>query len=79
MITGGILTDENLTDLVPLVAEDMDKAASELDGRLKFVEQELAVVERRLGRLYAAMETGQRSLGDLSPRIRSLRKCLDRL
>ena len=79
MITERILTDENLTDLVSLVAEDMDKVASELDGQLKVVEQELADVERRLGRLYDALETGHLSLEDLSPRIRSLRRRQDQL
>ena len=57
----------------------MDKVASELDGRLKVVEQELADDECRLGRQYDALETGQLSLGDLSPRIRSLRRRQDQL
>ena len=74
-----VVTKEALTDIVTLVAEEMDQAAAELDGRLKLIEQELADVERRLGRLYDALETGQLSLADLSPQIQAQRHRQDQL
>ena len=44
-----ILTDETITELVTLVAEEVDAMAGELAGRLRSVEAELADVASRLG------------------------------
>ncbi len=74
-----VLTDATLKEIVTLIAEEMDQLASELDGRLKLLEEEIADVERRLGRLYDALETGQLSMGDLSPRIQTQRHRQDQL
>ena len=57
-----ILTDETITELVTLVAEEVDAMAGEFSGRLKALEAELADVESRLERLYEALETGQLTL-----------------
>ena len=74
-----ILTDETITELVTLVAEEVDAMAGEFAGRLKSIEAELADVESRLERLYDALETGQLTLETLSPRILSLRHRQDQL
>ena len=64
-----ILTDETITELVTLVAEEVDQAAGELSGKLKAVEGELADVRKRLLRLYEALETSGLTMEVLSPRI----------
>ncbi|MDP3063153.1 MAG: recombinase family protein [Chloroflexota bacterium] len=74
-----ILTDENMRELVRLVNEELDATAREYDERLKTSEGELADVQRRLERLYDALETGKLTLDDLSPRIQHLRHRQDQL
>ena len=74
-----ILTDETITELVTLVAEEIDEVAGEVSGRLKTIEKELEDVESRLERLYEALETRQLTLEALSPRILSLRSRQDQL
>lgn len=74
-----ILTEENLRELVKMVNEEMDAAASETRQRLETVTAEIADVHRRLGRLYDALETGRLTLNDLAPRIQALRHQEDQL
>ena len=74
-----ILTDETITELMTLVAEEVDAMAGELSGQLRAVEAELADVETRLERLYEALETSELTLEALSPRILSLRHRQDQL
>ena len=74
-----ILTEENLTKLVGLVNEEMDSFATGHRSRLEAVDSELADVNRRLGHLYDALETGKLSLEDLAPRIQNLRHRQDQL
>ena len=74
-----ILTDETVTELVTLVAEEIDAMAGELDGRLKAIDAELSDVGSRLERLYEALETKQLTIEALSPRILSLRSRQDQL
>ena len=62
-----ILTDETITELVTLVAEEVDAMAGEFAGRLKVIEAELADVVSRLERLYEALETSQLTLEALRP------------
>ena len=68
-----ILNEETITELVQLVAEEIDAMAGELYGRLEVVEAELDDVRKRLGKLYEAIETSDLTLEVLSPRIMSLR------
>ena len=74
-----ILTDETVTELVTLVAEEIDAMAGELGGRLKAIDAELSDVGSRLERLYEALETKQLTIEALSPRILSLRSRQDQL
>ena len=68
-----ILNEETITELVTLVAEEIDAIAGELSGRLEVVEAELSDVRKRLEKLYEAIETSELTLEVLSPRIMSLR------
>ncbi len=74
-----ILTDEIITELVTLVAEEIDAMAGEMNGRLQAIAAEIEDVERRLERLYEALETRHLTLEALSPRILSLRHRQDQL
>ena len=74
-----ILTEETITELVTLVAEEIDALAGEVNGRLKAIGAELADVESRLENLYQALETRQLPIEALSPRILSLKARQDQL
>ncbi len=74
-----ILTEETITELVALVAEEIDALAGEVNGRLKAIGAELADVESRLENLYQALETRQLPIEALSPRILSLKSRQDQL
>ncbi len=74
-----ILTDEVITELVTLVAEEIDAMAGELKRDLKVIESELNDVDSRLGRLYEALETKHLTIEALSPRILQLRHRQDQL
>ena len=74
-----ILTDGTITELVTLVAEEIDALAGELGGKLQAIEAELADVRSRLTKLYEALETTGLTMQALSPRILSLRQREDQL
>jgi DNA invertase Pin-like site-specific DNA recombinase len=74
-----VLTTENLTRLVHIVNEEMDSLALEYRQRLDTVPDEIADVDRRLERLYDALETGKIQLADLAPRIQQLRQRQEQL
>ena len=78
-IKAHILTEESLTELVRLVNEEMDGASAEHRRHLDSVMAETHEVNRRLGKLYDALETGKIRLEDLSPRIQQLRHRLGQL
>lgn len=69
-----VLTEENLRELVRLVNEEMDASAGDYRQKLDTIEEELAEAERRLDRLYDALETKKLNLDDLAPRIQALRQ-----
>ena len=74
-----ILTEETITELVTLVAEEIDNLAGEVNGRLTAISSELSDVDTRLENLYQALETKQLPLEVLSPRILSLKSRQDQL
>ena len=74
-----ILTEETITELVTLVAEEIDAMAGEIDGQLKAIEAELRDVDSRLENLYQALETKQLPIEALSPRILALKSRQDQL
>ena len=78
-LKGHILTEEHLSQLVELVAEEMDASSTQWRERLDTIESELDDVKRRLGKLYDALETGALTMHDLAPRIQWLRHRQDQL
>ncbi len=74
-----ILTEETITELVTLVAEEIDNLAGEVNDRLTAINSELSDVETRLENLYQALETQQLPIEVLSPRILSLKSRQDQL
>ena len=74
-----ILTDETITELVAMVAEEIDTLAGELNNQLQVVEAERSDVQSRLMRLYEALEKSTLTYEALSPRILSLRQREDQL
>ena len=73
VIRENILTEEHLTRLVEMVNEEMDSSSREHRGELEAILEEIADTNRRLDRLYDAVETGSIPLADLAPRIHDLR------
>ena len=73
VIRENILTEEHLTRLVEMVNQEMDVNSKEHQGELDAVLEEMADTNRRLERLYDAVETGKVPLADLAPRIHDLR------
>jgi site-specific DNA recombinase len=69
-----ILTPENLTELVKLVNEEMDVVAIQYRDDLDDLAEEISNTNRRLERLYDALETGKLGLDELAPRIRELKR-----
>ncbi len=74
-----ILTYDNLKELVCLVNEEIDNAATEYRRRLSSIDIELKNVNSRLERLYDSLETGLMQVADLAPRIQHLRQRQEQL
>ncbi len=62
-----ILTEDTITELITLVAEEIDHIAGEVNGRLTAISAELSDVESRLENLYQALETKHLPIEVLSP------------
>ena len=74
-----ILTTDNLTKLVKMVNEEMDGLSVDYRQHLYSIGTEFAEVDRRLERLYDALETGKIQIADLTPRIQQLRQRREQL
>ena len=74
-----VLTPTRLAELTALVNADLDTAADTTTADLKSVDAQIADARGRLGRLYAALETGALELSELAPRIREWKGKLDAL
>jgi site-specific DNA recombinase len=68
-----VLTDENLTNLVRMVNEEIRLLAGRRREHLEEIQKQLESVNQKLLRLYMALETGSLDLDDLAPRIKDLR------
>ncbi|AQU05286.1 serine recombinase [Dehalococcoides mccartyi] len=73
VIRENILTEDHLKRLVEMVNQEMDVNSREYQNELDAVLEEMADTNRRLERLYDAVESGKIPLADLAPRIRDLR------
>ncbi|MCY3558652.1 MAG: recombinase family protein [Chloroflexi bacterium] len=74
-----ILNEETITELVQLVAEEVDALAQERASDLAIIESDLDDVRRRLEKLYDAIENSDLTYEALSPRILKLRQQEDQL
>jgi site-specific DNA recombinase len=68
-----ILTPENLSELVKLVNEEMDVVAVQYHDDLDSLVEEISNANRRLEKLYDALETEKLGPDELAPRIHDLR------
>ncbi len=71
-IRGYVLTDDNLQELIRLTDQELARASDECRKRLELLDDQIAEVDSRLGRLYDALEAGSFQGGELAPRIREL-------
>ena len=78
-IMGRILNEQTITELVQMVAEEVDSMAEERASDLAIVEADLDDVRRRLEKLYDALENSDLTYEALSPRILKLRQQEDQL
>ena len=74
-----ILNDQTITELVQLVAEEIDAVAEDHAAHLAVIDSELDGVRRRLAKLYDALENSDLTYQALSPRILDLRQQEDQL
>jgi site-specific DNA recombinase len=72
-ISEHVLTTDNIKRLVDIVNEEMGVLSHEYGERLDGTVADIADTDRRLERLYDAVETGSIQLADLAPRIQQLR------
>jgi site-specific DNA recombinase len=72
-VKGRILTPDNLRRLVEMVNDEMDSATRSYRSELDTIAKEQTTINRRLGRLYDAVESTDFDFNDLAPRIRELR------
>lgn len=68
-----ILKEEHLEELVRLTNQELESSLDGVNARLNALDSQTGDVDRRLGRLYDALETGKLKLDDLAPRIKELK------
>ncbi len=78
-IMGRILNEQTITELVQMVAEEVDSMAEERVSDLAIVESDLDDIRRRLEKLYDALENSDLTYEAFSPRILKLRQQEDQL
>ena len=67
-----ILTDENLTELIKMINEEIQALSQDESERVKVLDSQIRDVDARLQRLYDALETAKFTTDELAPRIRAL-------
>jgi site-specific DNA recombinase len=68
-----ILTDDNLTELVNMVNEEMGLLKRDGKDRMDEVEKQLKSINEKLLKYFVAFENGTLAEGDAAPRIKELR------
>ncbi len=74
-----ILTEENLTELVELVNEEMDDASKAHRDELITITSDICSIEQKLGNIYNAIENGNIDFHLFKPRLQELKGQHDRL
>ena len=72
-IKENILTEESLGQLVHLANEELGVSRRRAENQLERLGRESKAVERKLARLYTALESGKVEIDDLAPRLKELR------
>ncbi|HVC09581.1 MAG TPA: recombinase family protein [Elusimicrobiota bacterium] len=72
-----VLTDDNLSALVNLVNEEVNRERRSSRERVLEVDAQLKSLNGRLDRLYAALESGHVDMADVGPRIKALRQQIE--
>jgi len=67
-----VLTEDNLEELKDMINQEIRELLGGQVKRGKILKKQLQDVEKRLDRLYSALETGKLNLDELSPRIKGL-------
>ena len=74
-----VLTEENLTELLNTVLEELNESKFEAKEKLEPIEKHLESCKQRLGNLYNSLETGKLAIDDLAPRIKELKSQIELL
>ena len=76
-LKNNVLTEENIMGLIDLVLDELNQNRVTVQEELNTLNSQLETLRGKLGRLYAAIETGKVSIGDLAPRIKELKNQMD--
>lgn len=74
-----VLTEDNLTSLIRMVNEEVMRGKSRVEEKLQEKDAQIDLLNGRLDKLYAALETGKLDMDDLAPRIKDLRAQIEEL
>ncbi len=69
-----VLQEEHLHELVRLTNHELVKSLGYVEERLETLNSQTGDLDRRLGHLYDALETGHLTVEELAPRIRELQE-----
>ncbi len=74
-----VLTEDHLTALIKLVNNEVNRGKTQIEELLEEKDAQIDVLNGRLDKLYAALETGKLDMDDLAPRIKDLRAQIEAL
>lgn len=74
-----VLTEKNMKEIFDLVLDMISHNKSNHEKELKNIEDQLAGLKERLGKLYNSLETGKIEIKHLAPRIKDLKAQIDGL
>ncbi|MCX5666840.1 MAG: recombinase family protein [Candidatus Omnitrophica bacterium] len=72
-----VLTEKNMMEIFDLVLDQINNNKARHGIELKNIEDQLAGLRERLGKLYNSLETGKIELDHLAPRIKELKTQID--
>ena len=72
-IKANILAEDNLKELLNLTNEELSASRRRAQEDLDTIDQSMQDVDRKLGRLYSALEGGKVDVDDLAPRLKEVR------